>query len=113
MNQRVIDISEYWDEEGKAEVTIKRLSFGAQNDILDQVANVNVKGKIVEVAPKYGQLRTLTLNKCIVAAPFPLTIEYLQNELTTSLGDFLFEKIDEFNNFKKDKKKALEVVGGV
>ena len=110
---RIIDITEFWDEEGKPEVTIKRLSFGAQNEILDMVSNVTVKGKNVEVAPKYGQLRTLTLQKCIVTAPFPVTAEYIQNELTTVLGDYLFEQIDTFNNFKKDKKKLLEVVGGV
>lgn len=113
MNTRTIDISEYWEGEEKVEVVIKRLSFGAQNDILDIVANVNVKGKNVEVAPKYGQLRTLTLHKCLVSAPFPITLEYLQNDMTTSLGDFLFEAVDEFNNFRKDKKKVLEVAGTV
>lgn len=106
MNTRIIDISEFWEGEEKPEVVIKRLTFGQQNDILDIVANVNVKGKNVEVAPKYGQLRTLTLQKCLVSAPFPTTLEYLQNELTTSLGDFLFEEVDNFNNFKKDKKKV-------
>lgn len=110
---KTIDISEFWDEEGTPEIVIKRLSFGQQNDILDIVSNVTVRGKNVEVAPKYGQLRTLTLHKCIVSAPFPNTMEYIQNELTTVLGDFLFEQIDAFNNFRKDKKKSSEVVGAV
>ena len=102
---RIIDISEFWDEEGKPEVTIKRLTFGQQNDILDIVANVNVKGRNVEVDPKFGQLRNLVLQKCVVSAPFPITTEYIQNGLTTVLGDYLFEQIDEYNNLKKDKKK--------
>lgn len=101
---RKIDISEYWEGEGEPVVEIKRLSFGAQNQILDQVSNVTVKGKQVEVAPKYGELRTLTLHQCIVNAPFPNTIEYIQNELTTVLGEYLFEQIDQYNNFKKEKK---------
>jgi len=109
---KTINIEEYWDGEGKPEVTIKRLSFGAQNDILDQVANINVQGKNVQVNPRYGQLRTLTLQKCLVSAPFPTTLEYIQNELDSNLGDFLFEQIDAYNNFKKDKKKVLEVFGG-
>lgn len=103
---RQIDISEYWDGEGTPTVEIKRLSFGAQNQILDQVSNVVVKGKQVEVSPKYGELRTLTLHKCIVSAPFPNTLEYIQNELTTVLGDYLFEQIDQYNNFKKEKKST-------
>jgi len=102
---RILDISEFWDGEGTPEITIKRLTFGQQNDILDIVANVNIKGKNVEVAPKYGQLRNLMLQKCVVAAPFPITAEYIQNELTTVLGDYIFEQIDEYNNLKKDKKK--------
>lgn len=109
----IIDISEYWDGEGKPEVTIKRLAFGVQNDILDQVANINVEGKNVKVAPQYGKLRTLTLQKCLVSAPFPITLEFIQNKLDSNLGDFLFEEIDKYNNFKKDKKKVLEVVGEV
>ncbi len=113
MNTRNIDISEYWEGEGNSEVVIKRLSFGAQNEILDRVANVNVKGKNIEVAPRYGQLRTLTLQKCLVSAPFPISMEYIQNELDSNLGDFLFEQVDQFNNFKKDKKKSSEVVGEV
>lgn len=113
MNTRTIDISEFWDGEEKPEVIIKRLSFGQQNDILDEVSNVSVKGRNVEVSPKYGKLRTLTLHKCLVSAPFPTTIEYLQNELTTSLGDFLFDQVDIFNNFRKDKKKVSVVAGEV
>lgn len=105
MQTREIDISEYSDDEN-SKVVIKRLSFGVQNEILDQVANINVKGKNIEVAPKYGQLRTLTLQKCLVSAPFPVTMEYIQNELDSNLGDFLFEQVDQFNNFKKDKKKS-------
>lgn len=100
-----IDISEYWYGEGEPKVTIKRLSFGAQNDILDEVANVNVRGKNIEVAPKYGKLRTLTLQKCLVSAPFPITMEYIKDELDSNLGDFLFEQIDYRNNLKNDKKK--------
>lgn len=110
---KIIDISEYWDGEGNPSVEIKRLSFGSQNDILDQVANINVEGKNVKVAPQYGKLRTLTLQKCLVSAPFPTTLEFIQNELDSNLGDFLFEQIDNYNTFKKDKKKVLEVVGGV
>mgnify|MGYP001582442063 CR=1 FL=1 len=110
---RTLDISEFWDGEGKPEVVIKRISFGQQNDILDIVSNVSAKGKVVEIAPKYGMLRTLTVNKCIVSAPFPNTMEYLQNEMTTSLGDYLFEQIDIYNNLRSDKKKSLEVVGAV
>jgi len=105
MSERTIDISEFWDGEGEPKVVIKRLSFGAQNDILDEVSNVSVKGKTVEVSPKYGRLRTLTLHRCIVSSPFPNTLEYLQDEMTTVLGDFLFEQSDTFNNFRKDKKK--------
>ncbi len=103
---KIIDITEFWDEEGKPEVTIKRLTFGQQNDILDVIANVSVKGKNVEIAPKYGQLRNLILQKCIISAPFPITAEYIQNELTTILGDYLFEQIDTYNNLKIDKKKS-------
>lgn len=108
---RILDISEFWDGEGTPEVTIKRITFGVQNDILDAVSNVSAKGKTIEVSPKYGQLRTLTVHKCIVSAPFPNTMEYLQNELPSVLGDYLFEKIDAYNNLKNDKKKSLEVVG--
>ncbi len=110
MQTKEIDISEYFEGEN-LKVTIKRLSFGAQNEILDQVANVNVEGKNIKVAPKYGQLRTLTLQKCLVSAPFPINMEYIQNELDSNLGDFLFEQVDNFNNFKKEKKKISEVVG--
>jgi hypothetical protein len=99
-----IDISEYCEGENP-KVVIKRLSFGAQNDILDAIANVNIKGKSVEASPKYGLLRTLVLLKCIVSAPFPTTMEYFQNELPSILGDFLFIQIDEYNNLKNDKKK--------
>lgn len=105
-NERTIDISEFWEGEEKPEVIIKRLSFGQQNKILDKVSNVNVKGKVVEVSPLYGELRTLTVLKCIVSAPFPVTIEYLENEMPANLGDFLFEQIDQFNNFKKEKKST-------
>jgi hypothetical protein len=109
---KIIDISEFWEGEGKPEVEIKRLSFGAQNNILDQVANINVEGKNVKVNPQYGRLRTLTLQKCLVSAPFSTTLEYIENELDSNLGDFLFEQVDAYNNFKKDKKKVLEVFGG-
>src|SRR3990170_2520194 len=100
MTERKIDISEFWDGDGTPEVVIKRISFGQQNNILDAVSNVTVKGKVIEVSPKYGELRTLTLNKCIVSAPFPLTLDYIQNEMTSPLGDYLFAQIDQFNNIK-------------
>jgi len=105
MQQREIDISEYWEGENP-KVVIKRLSFGAQNEILDRVANVNMKNKQLEVAPRYGELRTLTLQKCLVSAPFPIDIEYIRNELDASLGEFLFNQIEEFNTLKKEVKKV-------
>lgn len=128
MSERKVNISEYWDESdtkaikekyptavvvNEPIVTIKRISFGRQNDILDLVSNVSVKGKNVEVTPKYGQLRTLTLNECIVSAPFPVTLEYIQKELPSVLGELLFIEIDMFNNFKKEKKVTSEVAGVV
>jgi len=105
MQQREIDISEYWEGENP-KVVIKRLSFGAQNEILDRVANVNMKNKQLEVAPRYGELRTLTLQKCLVSAPFPIDLEYIRNELDAALGEFLFNQIEEFNTLKKEVKKV-------
>jgi len=109
MKTRTIDISEYFEcetPEQKPEVTIKRIGFGEQNDIIDAVSNVSVRGKNdVQVSTKYGQLRTLTLLKCIVEAPFPITTDYISKELDAGLGEFLFEQIDQFNTLKFDKKK--------
>lgn len=117
MSVKKLDISEYLDDAeiqeirkeypdvgDKPEVIIKRIGFGQQNDILDSVSNVTVKGKNIEVSPQYGKLRTLTIQKCIVNAPFPNTLEYIQNEMSAPLGEFLFEEIDAFNTLPKEKK---------
>lgn len=113
MKTKIINIEEFWDGENPS-VTIKKIGFGQQNDIIDQVSDVKAKGKNnIEVSTKYGQLRTLTLLKCIVEAPFPITPEYVANELDAALGEYIFEQIDQFNTLKADKKKSLEVVSAV
>ena len=116
MKTKIIDISEYFDSESSEmpEVTIKRMGFGEQNDIIDQVTKTKIKSRTdVEVTPEYGKMKTLTLLKCIVKAPFPITHEYIQSEMDAVLGDFLFMEIDMFNTLKSDKKKLFEVVGKV
>ena len=112
MKTKIIDISEYWDGDGDESptVTIKRLAFGEQNDILDQVSNVKMKGKEVNVEPLYGRLRTLVLTKCIVTAPFPTDENYIQTKLDNLLGQFLFEEIDKFNTLRPEKKESSDHV---
>jgi len=111
MKTKEIDISEYWDE--PATVTIKRLGFGQQNNLLDQTSRIQVRGEEIEASPLYGELRTLVVTKCLVEAPFPITEDYIRNELDMQLGQFLFQEIDEFNTFKKEKNDTSEVVGKV
>lgn len=108
MKTKILDISEYWDSENgeKSEVTIKRIGFGEQNDIIDAVTQTNVKSKTdVSVSTQYGKMKTLMLLTCVVKAPFPITQEYLQKDLDGALGDYLFVEIDKNNGVKRDIKK--------
>lgn len=109
MKTKTINISQFFESETPEiipEVTIKKIGFGEQNQIIDEVSDIKIKGKDqVEVKTKYGQLRTLTLLKCLVKAPFPITLEYISNELDASLGDFLFEECDKFNTVRQEKKE--------
>jgi len=109
MRTKKIDITEYWDE--PATVTIKRLGFGQQNTLLDQISRITVKGQDIESSPLYGELRTLVVLKCLVEAPFPITEEFIRDELDMQLGQFIFEEIDKFNTFKKEKNDLSEVAG--
>lgn len=109
MKTKEIDISKYWDEPAK--ITIRRLGFGEQNELLDKYTNVIVKGKNVDAQPLYGKLRTETVLKCIVDAPFPITEEYINTELPADLGEYIFDQIDQFGSLNAEKKESSEVAG--
>lgn len=115
MKTKKIDITDFWEhkENEKIFVMVKKISFGDQNDILDQITNVTISGKKVDASPLYGRLKTLTLMKCILEAPFQVTEDYITKELDADLGDFIFEQIDNWNVLPDEKKEKSEVAGKI
>ncbi len=105
------DIVKTIPEGSTIEVVIRRISFGEKNDLLDEVTNVTIKGRQTTAKPQYGRLRTLTLAKAIVSAPFPVTIDYIQKELDETLGEYIFTEIDQLGKVSVEKKEQSNDVG--
>jgi len=92
------------DYNGKKEkITIKRLSFGDRNELLDSFMKIKFVGRETVTEVSYKQMVELALLKCIKLAPFPITIEEIRN-LDPETGDFIYSEVDKLNRLSEIKK---------
>lgn len=101
MKNLKIDISEYFEPDtmsGEPIVEVKRLRFGDYNDIQDEIANISVGGQNnISANPKVGLMKVLVVQRSLVSAPFAINDVGTIRNLSMQLGEFLYQKIDEFN----------------
>jgi hypothetical protein len=98
MIKKVIEI-EY--NGSKANIVMKRLTFGEMNQLTEEATDVKVVAgqPIVKVSQK--ALKELGLLKSIIEAPFTIDLKNIQ-ELDSEIGNLLFE---EFTNLNEQSVK--------
>ena len=112
MKNKELDIKEYFDPDtmsGEPIVVIKKLTFGAFNDIQDEITNISVKGQNnVSASPKVGLMKMLLVQRSLVSAPFAVNDMGTIRNLAMDLGEFLYEQVEEFNEMTPNSEVDLE-----
>lgn len=102
MKTRDIEI----DFNGKKEVvTIKKMTFGEKNDLMQQAIPTKVLGGQVMAELKHGTLKELSLLKAITKAPFTISMGEIRN-LDPEVGEKLYQAIDKLNSVTPQKKET-------
>lgn len=89
----------------KAEVVIRRMTFGENNDLQDAITTTKIVDKKMVMEIKQGKAKTLMLQKCIVSAPFKTDKESIRN-LPPDIGEYIWTELDKFNTFDLGKKAS-------
>jgi len=91
---------------GKQEdVTIKSFTFGEQNDISEQATVVDTTVRPAKVSFSQKKLIETTMLKGITKAPFPITLEGIQN-LDAATGTHIYEQINKINQSPGKMEKS-------
>ena len=113
MENKELDIKEYFDEDtmsGEPIVVIKKLTFGAFNDIQDEITNITVAGQNnVSASPKVGLMKMLLVQRSLVSAPFAVNDMGTIRNLAMDLGEFLYLQVEEFNEMNPNSEVDLEM----
>ena len=112
MRTKSIDITKYFDEEsmtGEPTVVIKKLTFGAFNDIQDEITNIKVAGQNnLSASPKVGLMKLFMVQRSLVSGPFAVNDMGSVRDLDVDLGEFLYEQVEEFNEMNPNSEKGSE-----
>lgn len=84
-------------KESPVKVTLKELTFGEKNELLEQAADVSGKGGELSTSINVRKLKEFALLKGIKEAPFEITISNIRN-LRSSDGENLYTELDKLNN---------------
>ena len=94
MKTKTVEVS--W-KDAPVKVTLKELTFGEKNELLEQAADVSGKGGELHTTINVRKLKEFALLKGIKEAPFEITISNIRN-LTSSDGENLYTELDKLNN---------------
>jgi len=102
MTQREKEIEIDWNGL-KEKVVIKRLTNGERNEIMRRSTELKIipnSEPIVRVDPY--NLKEVSMFKCIVKAPFPIT-EQVIKDLDFELADKIYSEIEAINSISEKK----------
>lgn len=89
---------------GKEEIfIIKKLTFGEKNRLREEVTDVKVLNGQQLVKIDTTKLIENSIFKSLVKAPFPITLQNIQ-DLDAELGEQLLDAVQEYNNLDEKKK---------
>lgn len=91
----------------KEKVVIKKLTYGERADFMEKYLTFEMAGQMPKTDLKLKNISMYTLLMCLHEAPFPITEDYLQNELDGEPGDILYFECDTFNKLTESQKKKL------
>ena len=111
---KVLNIEKYWDSElmesndGRKEITIKKLTFGEMSKVQAAIANIKVLANVSSMSPDIEKLKLMMVNFSIFKAPVikmadnttlifdSKDFKYVEN-LPATLGNYIYEEVEEFN----------------
>ena len=111
---KVLNIEQFWDDEffvpgQKHEIIIRKINFGEISKIQKQSVDAKMTGTIQNITYDIEKARNLMVLAGIKTAPNLLTedrkelvftptgMRYIEN-LPNTLGQYLYDEIEEFNN---------------
>lgn len=95
------------DYKGKPEkFVIKKIGFDEFNQITDECMPNEMVGQVTKAHVIMGKFRTMVLLKGLKSAPFDINLDNIKNSdmVDLSLGNTLFDAINEFNRLDEPKK---------
>ena len=94
-------------EGAKHKVTLKKLTFGERNQLMEECTDMKFIGGTPHIKVSNKNMREISLLKSIVSAPFPKTIQGIQ-DLDYEAGEILYAAFEEVNSVsdKKNDKSA-------
>ncbi len=87
----------------KAEVEIKRFTYGERNDIQEKAIDTNLVGGAIRMNISLKTMREEALAQGIVSAPFEVDINTIR-DLPADIGDKIYAEIESYNNLNPEKK---------
>lgn len=102
---RIHEIAIEWD--GKKDVVkIKKMAYGERSALTEKFMKVEILGKNQQRTKySYHDMIMNSMLTCIVKAPFPITHDYIYNELDPDMGHSIYKKIDRLNKLNENTKK--------
>ncbi len=93
----------------KGEVEIKRLGYGDLSTMIARFTKTSIGAdKVIKTEIDFIGMKPIALISCIVNAPFPCDNNYIYKELDPSIGEFVYQKIEELNKITEIQKKKLK-----